>query len=183
MLRALVAFVLFAVLVLGGVLVYHGFFTTPRVAEKEMGPYTVAVKRVAGPYYKVGPTMMEVDAYLRELGLEPTKGIGLFYDDPATVAESDLRSDMGDVLEGVDEEALAKIKEKYEVKDIPAVRSAVVTFPIKSMLSYMIGPMKVYPALSAYWKEKGYATDTEGYSMELYDVPGKTIYYIMPIVQ
>jgi hypothetical protein len=41
--------------------------------------------------------------------------------------------------------------------------------------------MKVYPAINTYWTEKGYAQDAGGYSIEIYDIPGKSILYIMPI--
>ena len=114
-------------------LYYHDFFSSPKIVEKEMGPFTIVSKRFAGPYYKVGPTMDEVDAWLRENGVESTKGVGLYYDDPADVKESELRSDVGNIVENVDEETLAKIKEKFEVKEISKTKFAVIEFPIKSI--------------------------------------------------
>lgn len=129
-----VLFVVFTVLLLVvvGVLSYHGFFSTPEVREKEIGPYLVAVKRFTGSYYKVGPTMTEVDNWLRENGVNSTKGVGLFYDDPAKVPESHRRSAVGNVLEGVDEVTLEKIKEKLELIEIKPSQAVVVDYPIKS---------------------------------------------------
>ena len=165
-----------------GVLYYHDFFTSPKLVEKEMGPYTFATKRYVGPYYETGPTMDEVDSFLREMGVESTKGVGLYYDDPDKVAASELRSDVGNVLEGVDEETLSKIKEKFNVIEFEKANSAVVEFPIKSMLSYMIAPMKTYPVISNHWLEKGYREDIEdSFAIEIYDIPAKVSTYIMPI--
>ena len=170
------------ILIIVGILYYHGFFTEPVVTEKEVGPYTIAVKRFIGGYYQVGPTMTEVDSWIRGQGVSSTKGIGLFYDDPGTVEESKLRSDVGNVLEGVDEQTIETIKMQLEVKELPVMRAVVIDFPIVSPLSYMIAPMKVYPAISKYWKEKGYPEEGGvGYSIELYDMPGKITTYVMPI--
>ncbi|MGI5826810.1 MAG: GyrI-like domain-containing protein [Patescibacteria group bacterium] len=179
-----VLFVSFTVLLLTvvAVLSYHGFFSTPQVTEKEVGPYLVAVKHFTGSYYKVGPTMTEVDTWLRENGVNSTKGIGLFYDDPAKVPENQRRSAVGNVLEGVDESTLAKIKEKLEVIEIKPSRAVVVEHPIKTPLSYMLAPMKVYQEINRYWTNKGYPPETEGsFSIEIYDIPGKITTYIMPI--
>lgn len=176
-------FIVFALLALAilGILAYHGFFSAPQVTEKEIGPYTVATKRFLGSYYKVGPAMTEVDNGLKEMGIKATKGVGLFWDDPAKAEESKLRSDVGNVLEGVDAETLNKIRGKFEVREIGKIRAVVVEHPIKSMLSYMLAPMKVYPAINKYWSKKGYSTELENFSLEIYDVPGKTTLYIMPI--
>ena len=163
------------------ILAYHDFFTSPLVSEKEIGPYTVATERFVGSYYQVGPTMAQVDIWLRENGINSTKGVGLYYDDPASKDQSELRSDVGNVLENVDDQTLAKIKERYEVKEIGKQKAVVVEYKIKSSLSYMIGAMKVYPAISKYWQENGYPQDPDGYGVEIYDIPGKMTYYIMPI--
>lgn len=179
--KAILAILALLILAIIGILAYHGFFSTPRVTEKEIGPYTVATKRFMGSYYKVGPTMTEVDNGLKEIGIKATKGVGLFWDDPAKVAENKLRSDVGNILENVDAETLNKIKAKYEIKEIGRIRAVVVEYSMKSMLSYMIAPMKVYPAISKYWNEKGYPKDLESFSLEIYDLPGKTTLYIMPI--
>jgi len=167
------------------ILAYHDFFKTPKIEEKEVGPFTIAVKRYIGSYYKVGPTMNEVDKLLRDIGLKPTRGVGLYYDDPAKKDQNKLRSDVGDMIGRVDEKTLEKIKEKLTVKEIEKQRAVVVTFPIKSPLSYMIGPMKVYPAITKYFKEKGYPeySESKGYGMEIYNIPNKVTLYIIPLAK
>lgn len=168
--------------IVGAVLAYHGYFSTYEIYEKEVGPYTFATKRFVGDYYKVGPTMTEVDNELREIGVLATKGVGIFYDDPSVVPEDQLRSDVGNVLEDVSDAQLAEIGEKFDVKNIDRQTAVVVDFPIKSSLSYMIAPMKVYPLINQYWEEKNYPAQViDGYSMEIYDIEGKVTRYIMPI--
>jgi DNA gyrase inhibitor GyrI len=178
-----VLFISFTVLLLVGVtaLAYHGFFSTPAITEKEVGPYLVAVKRFTGSYYKVGPTMTEVDTWLRENGVNSTKGVGLYYDDPAKVPEDQRRSDVGNILEGVDEQTLEKIKEKFTVIEIKKSKAAVVDYPIKSPLSYMLAPMKVYPEIAKYWTQKGYEEEEGSFSIEIYDIPNKVTSYIIPV--
>ncbi len=55
---------------------------------------------------------------------------------------------------------------------------AVGEFPLKSFLSYIIGPARVYPKFTEYEKGKKLAS---GYSMEIYDHQSKKILYCMPI--
>ncbi|MEI8091522.1 MAG: hypothetical protein WCG98_04790 [bacterium] len=57
----------------------------------------------------------------------------------------------------------------------------VVEFPYKNSFSYMVGPIRVYPVVNAYLKEKGYNTGVA--RTELYDVTAKKIYYIAEIVK
>lgn len=164
------------------ILAYHDFFISQKVIEKEMGPYTIATKRFVGAYSKVGPTMIEVDTFLRNLGIKSTHGVGLYYGDPSKQKESELKSDVGNIINNVDTVTLQKIKEKLDVRNINKQKAIVVEYPIKSPLSYMLGPIKAYPAITAYWRKKGYPEAVKGsFGMELYDIPRKTTYYVMYI--
>lgn len=172
--------VLGLVLVLVGLWGYSGGFSKPVVVEKQVPAMTMAVKEHKGAYTKTKQPMDEVYTDLVALGVEPTRGVGVYYDDPAMVAEEDLRSEVGSVLEGLDEDKLMEVKEKMMVKEYDQMQAMVVEFPIKTMLSYMIGPMKVYPVIQEHWQGKGYEESEIG--IEVYDIPNKTITYIMPIV-
>jgi len=165
------------------ILTYHDFFTSPEITEKEVGPYVFVTKRHVGSYYSVNSVMNEVDQSLRQMGLNPTVGVGMYYDDPAKVPADELRSDVGDVVEDLDPETLNKIKETFKVTEFPAQRAVVSTMAIKSPLSYFITPIKAYPALSQHWEQQGYPTEgIDNYAtIELYDIPNKSTTYIMPI--
>lgn len=178
--RKIFSFVFWLGVILTGIWGYSGGFSNPVVIEKEVEPMKMAVKEHKGAYTKTKKPMDEVYEGLVSMGVEPAKGVGMYFDDPAKVAEEDLRSEVGSVLEGLSEENLAEIGEKFIVKEFEGGRAMVVEFPIKTMLSYMVGPMRVYPVIEEYWKSKGYEEFET--AIEVYDVSNKIITYIMPIV-
>ena len=159
---------------------YSGGMVKPEVVEKQVPAMMMVVKEHKGSYMKTKQPMDEVYEGLMSMGVEPTRGVGVYYDDPAEVAEEDLRSEVGSLVEGLSEEKLAEIREKFAVKEYEEMPAMVVEFPIKTMLSYMIGPMRVYPAIQTHWQGKGYMESEIG--IEIYDIPNKTITYVMPIV-
>jgi hypothetical protein len=61
---------------------------------------------------------------------------------------------------------------------MPKKISIVIEFPKKNMLSYMIGPIKCYPALMKYAQEKSYKMAAP---YELYN--NEKILYVMEIVK
>lgn len=157
---------------------YMGMFSAPGVDERGMGPYTIVYESFTGPYKDTGKVFEKVYVALKADGIETTRGLGIYYDNPADVPADKLRSDCGSVVEEADLAKLKKLGSKYNVKVIPRSESAVVEFPIKNMLSYFIGPMKCYPVLSKHAEAKGYAY---GMCYELYDMPAKKIYFVMEI--
>lgn len=161
-------------------LAYMGFFSPLKIYESRKGPYVIAYERFTGPYAKTGPVFDKVYKALKAEGIETKRGLGIYYDDPAKVPSNKLRSDCGMVIEEKDLPGFRKIKHKFKVKRIPQKDSVVVEFPIRNMLSYMIGPMKVYPALMKYTKEKGYKIKM---TYELYDEAKGKIFFIMVIAK
>jgi hypothetical protein len=76
---------------------------------------------------------------------------------------------------------LAKLhdsNQQYKIGKITPGKSVVVEFPLINDLSYMIAPMKCYPALIKYSKIKGIPLSS---SYELYDENNKKIYLVMEI--
>jgi hypothetical protein len=104
--------------------------------------------------------------------------IGIYYNDPKKSIKENLRSDCGYIIT---ENDLAKINKSnilYNIGRIKAKKSAVVEFPLINSISYMLAPIKCYPALDEYSKEKGVSMYT---SYELYDKQNKKIRIVMPI--
>ncbi|MBU2523893.1 GyrI-like domain-containing protein [Patescibacteria group bacterium] len=157
---------------------YHGMFSNLTVEVKEMGPYKMIYAPHQGSYYKVGEVSDKLYTDMVANGVESDIGIGVYYDDPAKVEESDLRSEIG-IL--VDEKPEDKLIEQYEYKEIAQAKSAVIEFPIKSTLSYMFAPAKVYPAFVKYGEENNIEWNEELGSIEIYDIPAKKIIYIMAV--
>lgn len=166
-------------IIIVSVMAFLGFFDKIQIIEKEAGGYLVVGSEFKGPYMDTYQTMNKVDSTLRNAGIECTKGFGIYYDDPKEVDPKDCRSFVGNIVENADSAILSKIIQlNLKVDSIPLKSSAVVEFRIKSNASYMIGPMKVYPAFNEYIKNKGVSPTL---FVEVYDVPAKKTYYIMQL--
>ena len=158
---------------------YLGGFTKLEVKEQHMGPYTMAYINFTGEYGKVWPSMTKVSEILSGVGIVSETGIGIYYDDPASVSWAELRSDIGAVITPQDSSKLINNKE-IKIKTIPAKTEIVVEFPLKNTISYMIWPMKVYPVITKYMEAKWYKKTS---MLELYDMADKKIYYMTDIIK
>lgn len=170
----IVSILLLVLIVLG----YYGLFSSIKFEEKEMGSYVLVYDDYVGDYKNSGEIMDKVYYSLIEDSVETTKGFGIYFDNPKEVKREECRSQLGCILEEKDYDKIESLKEKYKVKEFTKTKCVVSEFPHKGSLSIIMGIMKVYPKLEAYIKEKGYDNNP---IMELYDTPGKTTYYIMPI--
>lgn len=165
-------------LLLAAFLWYLGAFSSLKAYESVKGPYLIAYERSVGPYAKTGPIFEKVYNELKADGIETTRGLGIYYDDPSTVPAEKLRSDCGIVIEPKARRKFWRVSRKFKNKWVRRSKCIVVEFPIKNALSYMIGPMKAYPALMKHAEAKGYKTNV---AYEIYDEPNGKIYFIMPI--
>lgn len=173
--------IVFAVVIPGlailGFLWYMGSFNTIQVEEKDAGGLIVAGMDVTGPYKESGKYISKVNAKLQQVHIASHKGFGIYRDNPATTPEEKCRSFMGCVLEQKDFPKIAEIEASgLKVDTVPVAKSVVAEFPLKNMFSYMIGPSKVYPAISKYIAEKKYEVTL---SYEVYDDDAKKITYVM----
>ncbi|MFZ5523102.1 MAG: GyrI-like domain-containing protein [Pseudomonadota bacterium] len=157
----------------------YGLFASVNVSEKVVGPYVLVYKKHIGDYKNVGPVMEELSNDLKNnYSLAPTKGFGLYYDNPRQVEPEKLRSIVGSVIEGKTLKDLDKVSGKYGVREYPSSNSVVAEFPYKGLISIYIGIMKVYPALGTYIQEHKY---NQTPIMELYDMPNERIEYISSV--
>jgi len=166
------------VVLLVAFLAYLGAFSPMKAYEDKMGPYTIAYESFTGPYAKTGPVFEKVYNALKAEGIATTRGLGIYYDDPSKVPADKLRSDCGIVIEDKDRAKFSRVRRKFKVKKVRKKDCVVVEFPIRNTLSYMIGPMKAYPALMKYAEQKGYDW---GMSYELYDEPQGKVFFVMEI--
>lgn len=158
---------------------YIGLFSTPKATETVIGPYTYVYEEFVGEYKKSGPVFDKVYYTLRDKGISTTLGLGVYFDDPAVVPADKLRSHCGVVLEEKDLDKLTDLKKRFKAGQFSRSKRLVVEFPIKNGLSYMVGPMKCYPVLMRYAKEKGYKPDA--LSFEVYDETAGRILFVMEI--
>jgi hypothetical protein len=177
----IIVLVVLALVVLG-FFWYMGIFSSVKASEREMGPFTIAYETYIGEYKNTGKAFMDVDKVMKSLSMEVSEksdSIGIYYDDPAKVAKDKLRSDCGIVIAPKDMAKIWALKGKgLKVMTIPKKMCVVAAFPIRNMISYMIGPAKGYPALMKYAAEKKLKT---GMMYEFYDMKGGNILFTMEI--
>ena len=164
-------------------LAYMGLFSELKVYQKETGPYTMAYESFTGPYKDTGIIFNKVYTSLEADGVKTLRGIGIYYDDPKVTPADKLRSDNGCVIEEKDFSRLPALRKKYSIKTIPRQLRIITEFSIKGPLSFMLGPIKGYPALMKYAKEKNVKWAKDAMPIEYYDFPANKIYYMMGIVK
>ncbi len=168
-------------LMLLGFLQYMGYFTKTVIEEKDYGGFIVAGMDVVGPYEKVGESIEKVNLKLKQLEVSSTKGFGIYYDDPKMVAREKCRSFVGSIVDDNHASKLNSIVSAgLKVDTIKLTRSILSEFPLKNPVSYMIGPMKVYPKLSEYITTKKLKV---GLSYEIYDRDQSKITFVMQYTQ
>ena len=105
----------------------------------------------------------------------PSKGFGIYLDDPAEVPQDSLRCRAGCLTDTLLHDPEPPLRSGVE-PERPAV---VATFPLRSPFSYMTGVLKAYPALERYLAEEG--LEANGPVMEVYDLEKREIRYLVPV--
>ncbi|XP_067684129.1 testis-expressed protein 264 homolog [Haliotis asinina] len=162
-------------------LVYSGLFRTVEVGagRPPIADVVIAYKFFRGPYKETGPHFTE----LAKLAPD-NKCLGIFYDDPNTVAPRKLRFVVASILaEGgapISEEMRKKFTDEgYKIHNLPFVTNVVKTsFPYISLLSIFIAMSKVYPRVAEYVQEHKLCAHP---CLEIYD--GKDIHFMAPLAK
>lgn len=174
-------------IILGAVLVllvlvyaYYGGFKKISFHVETTGGETMVYESVIGDYSQTPKYTDKIYyALLNDEKIETTKGIGIFYDNPKNVAKEQLRSEVGCLLNNADSATLEQLSGQYKLKTLPVDDYIVTEFPMKGGLSFMVGILKVYPALNKYAQEHGYKDSP---ITEIYDVPNKKITYRKEVI-
>ncbi len=156
---------------------YMGMFQKIDIVKEKKGPYTIAYVEYVGPYSGVAKPMKELDDKMRAAGFSSTDGIGIYYSDPKTTPENELKSDVGSIITIEDMGKIEANRDKIKFKTLEEGEYYVAEFPIRNMLSYVFGAMKVWPAFSKYLEDNGLKAGGPG--IEVYDMKAKKIYFLM----
>ncbi|ULQ58893.1 GyrI-like domain-containing protein [Brucepastera parasyntrophica] len=160
---------------------YFGGFAKITIRTLNQGGEILVYENVTGPYSQSAKVSDRIYYDLLDNdGIETTKGFGIYYDNPKNTAQDKLRSEVGCIIENADNTVTEKLREKYQVKQLPVENCAVAEFPLRGSFSIMMGIMRVYPAIEKYMREHKY---NDGPVMEIYDVPEKKIIYRKIITQ
>jgi len=154
---------------------YYGGFRKITFAIQEQGGEVLVYEDVTGDYAQSFVVSDRIyHALLNDEKIGTTKGFGIFLDNPKKVEKSQLRSQVGCIVDHADSALIARLSEKYHVKTFPRGKYASAEFPMKGKISIIVGIMKVYPALEKFCQEHGISG---GAVMEIYDVPNKKTIY------
>ena len=155
---------------------YYGGFKKVDVGISASGGEILVYEKMRGDYRQSAEVMDKIyNNLLNEDSIETFKGFGIYYDNPREVEKSELRSDVGCILENADIARMSELEEKYSIKTFPEKEYITAEFPYKGKASVIVSLIKVYPELNKFAIENGYSE--EGAVMEIYDIPNKRILY------
>ena len=156
-----------------------GLFTPVKPVRENVPELWFAYRTHTGPYQNIGGVMDAVYTTLRDgCRLESARGLGVYFDNPRTTAPASLRSLGGCVLENQAAVDAVRQNTALSVGVLPESRAVTASFPYRGKMSFMVGAMRVYPALNKYLEA---ARDPSGPVVELYDFAKKEIRYIRPL--
>jgi AraC family transcriptional regulator len=173
--RIVVVVVAIACAVFLGLCICAGVFDTVTMSAGEMGPYCLVYREHRGPYRGVKYAMFDVYKYLEKRSIVPRTGFAVFYDNPQKVMPADLKSIAGFITDTI----LAGVAAPYAAGTFARTRAVTAVFPLRSFMSQMTGPVKVYPKLQRFLQEN--KLESAGPVMEIYDIAAKKIVYIAPV--
>jgi hypothetical protein len=161
---------------------WRGGGLQPIVVEEEVvAEAWMAGLEHAGPYPEMREPYMRAGEVLDSLGWDTSDGIGWYLDDPETTAPEACRGVYGRIL-GAEEAARWSHEDQVPgglvVRALPGGKALTVRWPVKSDWAYIVGPMRVYPALTEALRSAG-AVPSAVY--EQYDASGKEVKYVMVI--
>ncbi len=156
---------------------FYGGFSGVTITQTEVGPYTFAYEVHRGDYRNINRVMDQVfDALKEEDDIFTTRGFGLYYDKPGEIETDSLRSIGGCILPpDLDPQSLTC---GCKIAVFPRTQAVIAQFPHRGKASVIFGVMKVYPALNRYLSDHKIP---DAPVLEIYDVPAKKIFYIVPL--
>lgn len=159
------------------VLGWYGYFSTPDVREKPVGPYTMVYKLYVGAPSGVGVLLDEIHGDLiSTFQVANPLDFGLYYDDPKETPPEQCRILVGCIIEDDGQGDLHALSEKYTVAIFPRGMAVVVDYPYKNKLSVLFGMLKGYPALLNYVGEHQLERKPV---LEMYDPQRGRIRYVL----
>lgn len=171
---------LLTILVIGGVSLwtYLGGFTTLSIEERQVPTLWMAYLDHTGAYYKIEQTFKKVEEVMKSQGASCDGYVAIYFDDPAQVEESKLRSQGGCLFMVGSNVTFNELK----IRNLPVSPAAYTEIPFKMGFSAAVGAIKAYPALKEYMKAKNFTPGDS--AIEIYRrSPEKKIEYYFPFKQ
>lgn len=155
-----------------------GLFNKVTVEKKKMGPYTFAYKEHKGSYTHTEEWINEVQKTLDKAGINHTKGLGIYYDNPQNTTPEKLRCKSGCLISSKDLDKLNGIKTDLQVDTYPEQNYICSHYPFPLDVCIMLGISRVYPKIETFRKDHNIPP---GEMIEIYDKEANRITYLMPV--
>lgn len=132
-------------------LTYMGVFHTITIVEKSMGPYYFIYKEMRGnDMSEIGTITTELHSFLTSKEFEAIKPFDIFYPE-----NSGANNEIGFIINGIDSSRL-EIGNDIRFKRIPEQTYMTTEFPFRNRLSFLVGFIKIDPALRQYRETRAY---------------------------
>lgn len=176
--RYILVFVLVTIISFGAYLAtYLGAFKGVEISEVQQGPFKTLYVDHVGPYHKVNKEIEQVEKFMKAQNQPCERTFGEYLDDPRIAEEARLKARVGCLVENPP----AQLPEGLKTGELPQKKYVRAIFTG----SPGIGPMKVYPRVAEYMKEKNLEAD--GTPIEIYEIhsitekAAMTTTYLFPV--
>lgn len=152
--------------------IYMGAFRRVQIVERDEGPFLFIYRGVKGvDQGTIGAVTTELHGVLTTAGVEGMRPLDIFHP-PA----DGLLNEIGFEIPISEAPKLLTVQ-GFSRKTIPRQRYMATAFPFRNRLSFMVGYVKVDPALKAYRQQKLY-----GAAWAIARNDGDTITYLQPAI-
>lgn len=125
---------------------YLGGFSTVTITKGKFKSTEIVYATHKGPYKNLSKSWDKFRKEWEAAGLKSCDSLAVYFDPPGTPDER-LRSILGCRIDTLSDDDKEKITGKLPHFRLPKSKALVATFPYKNVLSFFIGPTKVYPAM------------------------------------
>lgn len=158
--------------IVGYTFYFTGAYKDVKIGEDARGPYTLVYLEHSGPYNEISKKITAVETWAKEQNIDCHLTFGEYFDNPSNTEEGRLKSRGGCIIDNKNTEALEKLKaaklpDAVRTAELPQANYVVALFEGAPS----IGPMKVYPKIEKYLKEKNLKAKTN--ILEIYEVLGE----------
>lgn len=125
---------------------YLGGFRSIEVSKGEFQSSEIVFSTHKGAYKNLSKSWDTFKAEWEKAGLKECDSLAVYFDPPGT-PEDKLRSVLGCRIDALSSQGKTNLKSKLPSFRLPESKALVAKFPFKNVLSFFVGPAKVYPAM------------------------------------
>jgi hypothetical protein len=154
-LRLLIVLLLVLVGAAAGFWAYMGGFAQVSIERGSYGPADIVYTTHRGSYSGLGDSWERFQSEWEAAGATECDSLAVYLDSPQETAEEDLRSILACRIDTASQADRAALESAFPSFTIPQSDALLATHPYKNYLSFMVGPVRVYPAMEKRMADDG----------------------------